>query len=169
MHFAASSAARFTIGGKTLEGRVIKSVKAVRKKLSLAIDSLSQTGTIRLGKRREKRIPHIKELVPLPDLNDLVFGGWDLFKDNACVAVAKAGVWEKAHIDKMAGLMNGVEPMPAAFEQQWVKNHHPIRARSRSDFTACNPIVGPGDWAMPVWRPATAAAMISAAAVISRH
>jgi myo-inositol-1-phosphate synthase len=105
-------------------------VEAVRKKLSLPIGSLTQMGTIRLGKRTEKRIPKIKDFVPLADLDDVVFGGWDLFKDNAYVAAKKAGVLGKEHVEKLKGFLKGVEPLPAAFEQKWVKNLLPNNVKS---------------------------------------
>jgi len=99
-------------------------VEAVRRKLALPIGSLTQMGTVRLGKRTDKRIPKIKDFVPLADLKDLVFGGWDIFPDNAYEAGLKAGVLEKSLLDKVKGFLVKIKPMPAAFEQRWVKNLH---------------------------------------------
>ena len=109
---------------------MIAGVEAVRKKISLPVGSLTQMGTIRLGKRTEKRVPMIKDFVPLADLDDIVFGGWDLFKDNAYAAACKAGVLEKSHIDKMKGFLKSLEPMPAAFEHKWVKNLEPNNVKT---------------------------------------
>jgi myo-inositol-1-phosphate synthase len=81
-------------------------------------------GTVRLGKRTEKRIPKIKDFVPLASLEDLVFASWDLFKDNAYQAALKAGVLEKAHLDPVKDFLTEIKPMPAAFDQKWVKNLH---------------------------------------------
>ena len=67
-------------------------VEAIRKGLSRPIGSLTQMGTVRLGKRTEGRSPMIKELVPLASLDDIVFGGWDVYSDNAYEAARKAGV-----------------------------------------------------------------------------
>ena len=67
-------------------------VEAIRRGISKPIGSLTQMGTIRLGKRTEGRSPLIKEFVPLAKLDDIVFGGWDLFPDDAYVAASKAGV-----------------------------------------------------------------------------
>jgi len=119
-----------TVGMGAVATTMIAGVEAVRKKISLPIGSLTQMGTIRLGKRTEKRIPKIKDFVPLADLKNLVFGGWDLFTDNAYVAAKKAGVLEKSHIEKLKGFLKTVEPMPAAFEQKWVKNLHPNNVKS---------------------------------------
>src|SRR6476620_5597059 len=71
---------------------VIAGVEAVKKGLSQPTGSLTQTGSIRLGKRTENRSPKIKDFVPLADLNDIVFGGWDVYEDNVYEAARKAGV-----------------------------------------------------------------------------
>src|SRR5208283_5325390 len=119
-----------TVGMGAVATTMIAGVEAVRKGISLPVGSLTQMGTIRLGKRTEKRIPKIKDFVPLTDLKHIVFGGWDLFKDNAYVAAKKAGVLEKNHTEKLKGFLKTVEPMPAAFEQKWVKNLHPNNIKS---------------------------------------
>ena len=74
---------------------LIAGVIAVRKGLSQPIGSLSQMGTIRLGKRTENRNPLIKDMVPLADLNDIVFGGWDLYPDNVYEAAVNAKVLDR--------------------------------------------------------------------------
>jgi myo-inositol-1-phosphate synthase len=104
---------------------MIAGVEAVRRKIALPIGSLTQMGTIRLGKRTEKRIPKIKDFVPLADLNDLVFGGWDLFSDNAYEAALKAGVLDRQLLEQLKESLETIRPMPAAFEQKWVRNLHP--------------------------------------------
>src|ERR1051326_9118471 len=70
----------------------VAGVEAVRKGISKPIGSLTQMGTIRLGKRTDSRSPKIKEFVPLAALNDLVFTGWDIFEDDMYTAASKAGV-----------------------------------------------------------------------------
>ncbi len=119
-----------TVGMGAVATTMIAGVEAVRKGLAKPVGSLTQMGTIRLGKRTDKRIPKIKDFVPLADLNDLVFGGWDLFKDNAYVAAKKAGVLDKEHLEKLKGFLKGIEPMSAAFEQKWVKNLTPNNAKT---------------------------------------
>ena len=76
-------------------------VEAVRRRLAQPIGSLTQMGTIRLGKRTSKRSPAIKNFVPLAHLDDLVFGGWDLFPDNAYQAAIEAGVLDRARLDQV--------------------------------------------------------------------
>ncbi len=93
----------------------------VRKGLALPIGSLTQMGTIRLGKRTEKRFPKIKEFVPLADLNDLVFGGWDIFEDNAYESALKAGVLRKEHLDLVKDELEQIKPMKAVFDRRYVK------------------------------------------------
>ena len=121
-----------TVGMGAVATTMIAGVEAVRKGIALPVGSLTQMGTIRLGKRTDKRNPKIKDFVPLADLDDVVFGGWDLFKDNAYVAAKKAGVLGKEHVEKLKGFLKTLEPMPAAFEQKWVKNLHPNNIKSGS-------------------------------------
>ena len=96
-------------------------VELVRKGHSQPVGSLTQLGTIRLGKRTENNSPLIKKFVPLADLDDLVFGGWDLFKDNAYEAAAKAGVLSKEHLGKVKPFLAKIKPMKAAFDKEYVK------------------------------------------------
>jgi myo-inositol-1-phosphate synthase len=98
----------------------IAGVLAARKGLGRPIGSLTQMGTIRLGKRTEHRIPKIKEFVPLADLNDLVFGGWDIFPDNIYQAASKAGVLEHSHLAPLRADLEKIKPMPAVFDTAYV-------------------------------------------------
>ena len=114
-----------TVGLGAVATTMIAGVEAVRRKLALPIGSMTQMGTIRLGKRTDKRIPKIKDFVPLANLDDVVFGSWDLFSDNAYEAALKAGVLEKQQLGQLKDFLEGIRPMTAAFEQKWVKNLHP--------------------------------------------
>jgi myo-inositol-1-phosphate synthase len=102
----------------------IAGVEAIRRRLARPIGSLTQMGTIRLGKRPEKRAPAIKDFVPLAGLDDLVFGGWDLFKDNCYDAALKAGVLDRTLLDQVKDFLSGIQPMPAVFQQKFVKKLH---------------------------------------------
>jgi myo-inositol-1-phosphate synthase len=102
----------------------IAGVEAIRKGLAPPIGSLTQMGTIRLGKRPEARTPRIKDFVPLAGLDDLVFAGWDLFEDNTYQAALKAGVLERSLLEQVRDFLSRVAPMPAVFEQKFVKNLH---------------------------------------------
>jgi myo-inositol-1-phosphate synthase len=93
---------------------------AARKGLGKPIGSLTQMGTIRLGKRTEHRSPRIKDFVPLADLNDLVFGGWDIFPDDMYQAARKAGVLEAKDIDPIRAELERIKPMPAVFDTAYV-------------------------------------------------
>ena len=114
-----------TVGLGAVATTMIAGVEAVRRKLALPIGSMTQMGTIRLGKRTEKRVPKIKDFVPLAGLDDLVFGSWDLFTDNAYEAALKAGVLDRRLVDPLKNFLETIKPMPAAFEQKWVKRLHP--------------------------------------------
>ena len=100
----------------------IAGVEAIRRQLALPIGSLTQMGTLRLGKRTEARTPSIRDFVPLAGLKDLEFGGWDIFHDDAYEAAVKAGVLEAKHLDPIHDFLAGIKPMPAVFEQRFVKN-----------------------------------------------
>lgn len=92
-----------------------------RKGLGKPFGSLTQMGTIRLGKRPEKRVPRIKDFVELAELNDLVFAGWDIFPDNAYEAAVKAGVLRKEHLEPVREELERIKPMPAVFDRNYVK------------------------------------------------
>src|SRR6185437_13357659 len=78
--------------------------------------------TIRLGKRTENRSPLIREFVPIANLDDIVFGAWDPFPDNAYEAALKCGVLDRhEHIEPIADFLKSIKPMPAAFDQYYVK------------------------------------------------
>ncbi|MFA9453076.1 MAG: inositol-3-phosphate synthase [Candidatus Aminicenantaceae bacterium] len=99
----------------------IAGVYAIRKGISKPIGSLSQMGTVRLGKRTEKRIPKIKDFVELAGLDDLVFGGWDIFDDNVYLAARKAGVLNKDLLDEVRFELEEIKPWKAVFDQGYVK------------------------------------------------
>jgi myo-inositol-1-phosphate synthase len=99
----------------------IAGVEAVKAGWALPIGSLTQMGTIRLGKRTEGRSPKIKDFVPLAEPQDLVIGGWDIFEDNAYEAARKAGVLDKAHIEKLKEPLSAIKPMKAVFDHDYVR------------------------------------------------
>ena len=78
-------------------------------------------GTIRLGKRTEGATPKINDFVPLAGLDDIVFGGWDIFEEDCYAAARTAGVLETAQLDQVRGELEAVKPMPAVFDQRYVK------------------------------------------------
>ena len=99
----------------------VAGVEAVRKGIAAPIGSLTQMGTIRLGKRTDGRSPLIKDFVPLADLNDLVFGGWDIFTDSAYEAAANAKVLEKDLLLQIKPFLESIKPMPAVFDHNYIK------------------------------------------------
>ena len=96
-------------------------VMSIRRGLAKPIGSLTQMGSIRLGKRTDKRTPMIKDFIGLAGLDDLVFGAWDIFHDNAYEAALKAGVLRKEDLEPVRGEMESLKPWPAVFEQKYVK------------------------------------------------
>jgi len=99
----------------------IAGVEAIKEGLAEPIGSLTQMGTIRLGKRTDNRVPKIKDFLPLADLKDLVFGAWDIFPDSAYEAATHAGVLEKELLGKLRKPLQKVKPMKAVFDQNYVK------------------------------------------------
>src|SRR3984957_14649786 len=99
----------------------VAGVEAIRKGLAKPIGSLTQMGTIRLGKRTEGRSPKIKEFVPLAGLDDLVFTGWDIFEDNMYEAASNAGVLDQRLLDQLKPFLADIKPMPAVFDHNYVK------------------------------------------------
>src|SRR5512142_2631651 len=99
----------------------IAGVLAVRKGIARPIGSLTQMGTIRLGKRTEARSPLIKDFLPLAELDDLVFGGWDIFEDNAYESAVNAGVLEPALLAQVRPELEAIRPWPAVFDRRYVK------------------------------------------------
>ena len=99
----------------------VAGVEAIRKGIAEPIGSLTQMGTIRLGKRTDNNSPKIKDFVPLADLNDVVFGAWDIFTDTAYEAALNAGVLEKDLINSLSEELSSLKPMKAVFEQSYVK------------------------------------------------
>ena len=109
------------VGLGAVSTTTIAGVFAIRKGLAQPIGSLTQMGTVRLGKRTEARSPKISEMVPLASLDDLVFGGWDLFDDDCYAAARTAGVVEPALLDQVRPELERIRPWPAVFDRQYVK------------------------------------------------
>ena len=130
--------AKTNVGVKPAEGKLgillvglgavsttfVAGVEAIKRGLAQPVGSLTQMGTIRLGKRTERRSPKIKDFVPLALLDDVVFGAWDIFSDNAFDAAMKAGVLEKDLLNQVSEQLASLKPMPAVFEQNYVKRLH---------------------------------------------
>jgi myo-inositol-1-phosphate synthase len=99
----------------------IAGVENVRRRGRIPIGSLVELGTIRLGKRTDQRAPRIRDFVPLARLDDLVFGAWDPIPDDAYTSAKVAGVLEERDIEPIADFLKTIQPMPAVFDQHYVK------------------------------------------------
>jgi myo-inositol-1-phosphate synthase len=109
------------VGMGAVSTTTIAGVLAVRRGLARPIGSLTQMGTIRLGKRPEGRSPLIKDFVPLASLDDVVFGAWDIFDDNSYEGAKTAGVLEDGLLAQIRPELEAIRPMPAVFERRYVK------------------------------------------------
>jgi myo-inositol-1-phosphate synthase len=103
---------------------MIAGVEAIRRGLAKPIGSLTQMGTIRLGKRTDNKSPLIKDFVPLANLKDIVFTGWDIFEDNVYEAAAHAAVLKPEMLKKLKPYLEKIKPMPAVFDSYYVKRLH---------------------------------------------
>ncbi|HYL99077.1 MAG TPA: inositol-3-phosphate synthase [Blastocatellia bacterium] len=99
----------------------IAGVEAIKRELAQPIGSLTQMGTIRLGKRTDNRVPLIRDFVKLAALEDLVFGAWDIFEENAYESALHAGVLERDLVEKLKSELQAIKPMKAVFDQKYVK------------------------------------------------
>src|SRR5258705_10917069 len=109
------------VGLGAVSTTTIAGVIAIRKGFAKPIGSLTQMGTVRLGKRTDTRSPKIRDIVPLSSLDDLVFGGWDIFEDDCYAAARTAGVIEPALLEKVRPELEKIRPWPAVFDQRYVK------------------------------------------------
>jgi myo-inositol-1-phosphate synthase len=110
-----------TPGMGAVSSTFVAGVEAVRQGLRLPIGSFTQMGHIRLGKRTDGRQPLVRNFLPLADIQDLVFGGWDIFPDSIYEAGLKAGVLERDLLDRLKTPLHAIRPMPAVFDQYYVK------------------------------------------------
>jgi myo-inositol-1-phosphate synthase len=102
----------------------IAGVEAIKRGLGKPIGSLTQMGTVRLGKRTENRVPRIQDFVPLAKLEDLVFGAWDIFPDDAYAAASEASVLEKSLLEQLRPELEAIRPMKGVFDPRYVKRLH---------------------------------------------
>ena len=112
------------VGLGAVSTTLVAGVEAIRRGISEPVGSLTQMGTIRLGKRTDNKVPKIKDFVPIAALEDVVFGAWDIFSDNAFEAAMNAGVLEKDLLNQVSEQLSSLKPMPAVFEQNYVKRIH---------------------------------------------
>ncbi|MDR3796596.1 MAG: inositol-3-phosphate synthase [Terracidiphilus sp.] len=116
---------------------MIAGVEAIRRGLAKPVGSLTQMGTIRLGKRTDNKSPFIKDFVPLADLKDIVFTGWDIFEDNVYEAAAHAAVLKPEMLKKLKPYLQKIKPMPAVFDQYYVKRlegKHVKKGKNKRDL-----------------------------------
>src|SRR5947208_2838704 len=111
----------------------IAGVEAVKKGIAQPVGSLTQMGNIRLGKRTENRYPKIKDFVPLADLNDIVFGGWDVYEDNVFEAASKAKVLEPMLLHAVRPELEAIKPMKAVFDKSFIQNLDGTHVKKAAD------------------------------------
>jgi myo-inositol-1-phosphate synthase len=109
------------VGLGAVSTTTIAGIMAIRRGLAKPIGSLTEMGTVRLGRRTDNRSPAIRDFVPIAGLDNLVFGGWDIFEDDCYEAAKTAGVLESSLLDQIKDELQAVKPMPAVFDRQYVK------------------------------------------------
>jgi myo-inositol-1-phosphate synthase len=111
------------VGLGAVSTTLIAGVELAKRGMGQPFGSMTQMGTIRLGKRTEGRSPLVKDFVPLARLEDIEWGTWDVFPDDAYVAASRAGVLEGGkHIEAISDTLRDIRPMPAAFERKYARN-----------------------------------------------
>ncbi|NDW09606.1 inositol-3-phosphate synthase [Dysgonomonas sp. 520] len=110
--------------GGAVSSTFIAGTLIARKGLGVPVGSITQLATMRLGKREENRFPKIKDAVPLADMKDIVFGGWDLFEEDVYKAAKHAEVLTNEDLDKVKDELSTIKPMKAVFDQDFVKRLH---------------------------------------------
>ena len=121
-----------TVGVGAVATTFIAGTLITRKGLGIPVGSITQLATMRIGKREENNFPKIKDAVPLADLNDIVFGGWDIFEDNAYEAAKHAEVLTPEDLNKVKDELVAIKPMKAVFDQDFVKRLHGTWVKSAS-------------------------------------
>jgi myo-inositol-1-phosphate synthase len=119
----------------------IAGVEAVKRGLGKPIGSLTQMGTVRLGKRTENRVPRIQDFVPLAKLDDLVFGAWDIFPDDAYEAACEANVLEKNLLEQLRPELEAVRPMKGVFDPRYVKRLHGTYTKEGSKWELARQLI----------------------------
>ena len=115
----------------------IAGVELARRGHAKPFGSLTQQGTIRLGKRTENRSPRIHDFVPIAPMESIEFGAWDIFPDDAFTAATKAGVLSKDHLALVRDFLENIRPMTAVFDPGYVKKldgPHVKRGASKMDL-----------------------------------
>jgi myo-inositol-1-phosphate synthase len=116
---------------------LIAGVEMFKKGLGKPYGSITQMQRIRLGKRYENRNPLIKDFIPLAKLEDLVFGGWDIYEDSIYEAALKCEVFSKEQLFPIREELSQIKPMPAVFDKKYVKNLNPViykKAKTKMDL-----------------------------------
>jgi len=111
----------------------IAGVEAIKRGLAEPIGSLTQMGTIRLGKRTDNRVPLVRDFVPLASIEDLVFGAWDIFEEDAYEAALHAGVLERDLVNQLKPQLQAIKPMKAVFDQRYVKRLNGTHVKEGAD------------------------------------
>ncbi len=121
------------VGMGAVSTTFVAGVEAIKRGLAEPIGSLTQMGTVRLGKRTDNRVPAIKDFVPLASLSDLAFGAWDIFEEDAYEAALHAGVLERDLVNQLKEDLKAVRPMKAVFDQQYVKRLNGTHVKRGAD------------------------------------
>jgi myo-inositol-1-phosphate synthase len=112
----------------------IAGVEAVKRGIAKPVGSLTQLATIRLGKRTDNRTPLIKDFIPLAGLDDLVFGGWDIYEDTAYEAALNASVLERTQLEQLKEPLSAIRPMKAVFDHDYVRRINGPNVKQAEDI-----------------------------------
>lgn len=108
------------LGGAVASTFVVGTL-ATRKGLTTPIGSITQLSTIKLA---DGSTPKIKDVLPIAKLDDIVFGGWDIFQENVYEAAKHAQVLKQEDLDGVKDELAAIKPMKAAFLNEYVTRLH---------------------------------------------
>src|ERR1039458_7010802 len=117
------------VGLGAVSTTMMAGVEAARRGLAKPIGSLTQMGTIRLRKRTDNNSPLLKDFLPLANLNDIVFTGWDIFADNVYESATHAKVLDQRMLDQLKPYLESIKPLPEVFDQYYVKRLHGVNVK----------------------------------------
>ena len=111
----------------------IAGIEAIKLNLAKPVGSMTEMGTIRLGKRTEDRVPRIREFVPLEELENLVFGGWDINEENLYEICIRSGVLENSLVEMVKPKLESIKIWPAVFDKKFVRRLEGDYVKSAKD------------------------------------
>lgn len=121
------------VGLGAVSSTFITGVLMTRKGLAKPVGSMTQYDKIRVGRGADKKYLHYKDIVPLAELDDIVFAAWDVYPANAYESALNAEVLKEKDIDPVRAELEAIKPLPAAFDRNYAKRLDGDNVKTVSD------------------------------------